>query len=102
MPCFRGRRNESLLVDMWLTFRNRRKFERNLHLGILMLSLEALLLRLALAGLRDVNLDAQISWQAQFYVDLEVPIPWQVQGCVNLEVQILWQAQYCALGFAGV
>ena len=35
--------------------------------------------QIALAGLRDVNLDVQISWQAQYYVDLEVQISWQVQ-----------------------
>ena len=45
-----------------------------------------------LGGLCDVNLDAQISWQAQYLVDLEVQISWQVQHFVNLEVQISWQA----------
>ena len=39
--------------------------ERKLHFGILMLSLEALLLRNGWAGLRDV----QISWQAHVHHD---------------------------------
>lgn len=42
---------------------------RLLHFYIFMLSLEALLLRNALAGLRDMNFDAQISLQAQHSVD---------------------------------
>ena len=52
-----------------------------------MLHLEALLLRNALAGLRDVNLDVQILW-AQ---GLVVHMSWQAQHFVDLEVKILWQ-----------
>ena len=39
------------------------------HLDIV---LDELLLRSALAGLRDVNLDVQISWQVQYFVDLKM------------------------------
>ena len=39
-------------------------------LGLSMLSLEVLLLPNALAGLRNVNLHAQVSRQAQHFVDL--------------------------------
>ena len=46
--------------------------EAKLRFGILMLSLEVLLVRITLAGMCDVNLDVQISWQAQCVVDLEV------------------------------
>ena len=53
-----------------------------------MLSLEVLLLQIALAGLRDVKLDLQISWEAQNFVDLEVWTLLQAQHFVNLEVQI--------------
>ena len=42
--------------------------EQKLHFGILMLSLEGLLLGNALAGLRDVNLDVQFLMQAQHFV----------------------------------
>ena len=77
--------------------------------------LAALLLQNALAALHDVNLDVQIAWQAQGFVDLEAQISWrqrfvslkvqtswQKRRFVNLEVQILWQAQHmcshmCAL-----
>ena len=72
-----------------------------------MLSLEAFLRRSALAGLRHVNLEVQISWQAQHFVSLkvqsscqehfvklEVQTSWQAQHLVNLDVQILWQAQH--------
>ena len=41
-----------------------------------------------------VNLEVQISWQAQHFVNLEVQISWQAQRMVNLEVQISWQAQH--------
>ena len=36
------------------------------------LSLDMLLLRSALAGLRDVKLDVQILWHAQHFAELEV------------------------------
>ena len=48
----------------------------------------------ALAGLRHVNLEAQISWQAQHFVKLEVQISWQAQHFVNLKVQSSCQAQH--------
>ena len=48
----------------------------------------------ALAALRFVNLEVQISWQAQHFVNLEVQISWQAQHFVNLEVQISWQAKH--------
>ena len=51
-------------------FRNRSKSRAKAALGILMLSLEVLLLRIALAGLRDLNLDVQTSWQAQCFLNL--------------------------------
>ena len=40
-------------------------------------------------------LDAQASWQVQYFVNLEVQISWQSQGFVVLEVQISrhWQLQ---------
>ena len=41
-----------------------------------------------------MNLQAQISWQAQHFVNLHVQISWQAQHFVNLQVQISWQAQY--------
>ena len=41
---------------------------------VLALSFEALLQQKALAGLRHVNLEAQILWQAQHFVSLEVRI----------------------------
>ena len=57
-----------------------------------------------------MNLDAQISWYAQYSLDLEtqisqeaqymwtlkfeVPILWQAQHFVDLDAQISWQAQY--------
>ena len=37
-----------------------------------------------------VNLEVQISWQAQHLANLEVQISWQAQHFVNLEVQISW------------
>ena len=63
---------------------------------VLMLSLEALLLRSASAGLRNVNLDVRISWQAQhlWTLRLEVHISWQAQDGVDLEVWTSQQAQY--------
>ena len=51
-----------------------------------------LLLRITLAGLRNVNLDVQISWQAQYFVDLEMQIPWQEQHFVDLDVWISWRS----------
>ena len=50
---------------------------RKLRFGIWMLSLEAFLRRNALAGLRHVNLEVHISWQAQRFVNLKVQITWQ-------------------------
>ena len=48
--------------------------------------------RTALAGLRDVNLDAQISWQAQHFEFRQLQISWQarhfVAGAAFFEVQI--------------
>ena len=41
-----------------------------------------------------VNLHVQISWQAQHFANLHVQISWQVQHFVNLHVQISWQAQH--------
>ena len=41
-----------------------------------------------------MNLEVQISWQAQHFENLEVQISWQAQHFVNLEVQISWQAQH--------
>ena len=41
-----------------------------------------------------VNLHVQISWQAQHFVNLHVQISWQAQQFVNLHVQITWQAQH--------
>ena len=46
------------------------------------------------AGAEFLNLEMQISWQAQHFVNLEVQISWQAQRFVNLEVQISWQAQH--------
>ena len=48
--------------------------EQKRRFDILMLFLEVLLLRIALAGLHDMNLDVQIALQAQYFVDLEVQI----------------------------
>ena len=45
---------------------------QKLRFGILMLSLEALLGQNALAGLRHVNLEMRMSWQAQHFVNLKV------------------------------
>ena len=80
---------------MWLVFRNRAKsrakaafWHHDAAFG------PVLLLRLALAGLRDVNLDVQISWQAQCFVDLEVQSSWQAPRFVDLDAQTSWQAQY--------
>ena len=82
---------------MWLIFKVQGKsLERKLRFGILMLSLEVLLLRIALAGLHDVNLDVQISWQAQYFVGLKVQIS-RRQRFVNLEVQICGRRSKCAL-----
>ena len=53
--------------------------------------------------MRDDNLDVQISWQAQRFVDFEVQISWQAQYFVDLEVQtscevrISWHALICGL-----
>ena len=41
-----------------------------------------------------MNLEVQISRQAQHFVKLHVLISWQAQHFVNLHVQISWQAQY--------
>ena len=51
-----------------------------------------------------MNLEVQISWQAQHFVNIDVQIsrqaqqfvriPWQAQHFVNLHVQISWQAQH--------
>ena len=68
--------------------------KRKPRFGILVLSLEVLLLRIALAGLRGVNLDAQISWQAQCFVDLAVMISWQAQHFVDLDAWISWQGLF--------
>ena len=54
-------------------------------------SLQRKLCVTALAGLRDVNLDVQISRQAQYFVDLEVQTSWHAQHFLNLEVQNSWQ-----------
>ena len=43
---------------------------------------------------RVVNLQVQISCQAQHFVNLHVQISWKVQHFVNLQVQISWQVQY--------
>ena len=59
---------------------------RKLRFGIWVLSLEAFLQRNTLAGLRRVNLEVQISWQAQHFVNLKVQISRQAQRFVNLEV----------------
>ena len=75
-------------LDMWLDFRNRRK-PRKLLFGMLILSLEVLLLRIALAGLRGVYLDVQISWQAQHFVDLEVQTLWQCTTLSTLKCAAL-------------
>ena len=40
-----------------------------------------------------MNLEAQISWQAQHFVNLEMQI-WKAQQFVNLKVQISWQPQH--------
>ena len=49
---------------------------------------------IALAGLRDVNLDVQmISWQVQCFVGLEVQFSWQGQYLVDLEVWVSWQVK---------
>ena len=42
---------------------------------------------------KTVDLEVQISWQAQDCVDVEVQSWWQVQDFVGLGVQISWQAQ---------
>ena len=52
--------------------------ERKLCFGILLLFLEVPLLRSAMAGLRDVNLEVQNAWQA-----------WQAHHYVNLEFHVL-------------
>ena len=54
----------ALIVVLW-TFGSFRG--RKLRFGILMLFLA----RIALAGLPGVNLDAEISWRAQYFVNLE-------------------------------
>ena len=41
-----------------------------------------------------VNLHAQISWQAQHFANLEAQISCQAQHFVNLHAQISWQAQH--------
>ena len=55
-------------------FRNQRKSRAKAACWYLADVLEVLLMQIAmaLAGLRDVNLHAQISWQAKYFVDLEV------------------------------
>ena len=60
-----------------------------------MLSLEARLLQNGLAGMREVNFDAQISGQAQQFANLEMQISSQAQYFVNLKAQILKQAVQC-------
>ena len=42
----------------------------------------------ALARLRYVSIDAQISWQAQRFVNLEVQISWQASRPLDLELLI--------------
>ena len=49
-------------------------FARKLRFGIWVLSLEAFLRRNAMAGLRRVNLEVHISWQAQRLMNLKVQI----------------------------
>ena len=70
------------------------RLARSCVLVICMLSLEAFLLRSALSGLPHVNLEVQVSWQAQHFVTLKVLILWRAEHFVNLEVQIWWQAQH--------
>ena len=78
-----------------------RCLKRKLRFGIFML-----LLRIALAGLRDVSVDVirvQISWQALYVVSLEVQISWQaLHFVIKIEV---WTsgagAVFCAAVVAG-
>ena len=67
---------------MWLAFRNQEKSRAKAAFGICMLSGP---------GLPQVNLEVQISWQAQRFVNLKVQISWRAQRFVNFEVRISWQ-----------
>ena len=80
---------------------NAQSLQRKLHFGILMLSLEVLLLRTPLAGLRDVNLEADFvagaalwrCWSADVVAgDLEVQISWLGQCFVYKP----WSADFAA------
>ena len=50
---------------------------RKLRFDVLNFSLEVLLLRRALGGLPNVNLDVQISWQARHFVNADGQTSWQ-------------------------
>ena len=78
---------------MWLVLESGGSLKRQLRFGIFMFSLEVLLLRITLAGLRGVILDVQTLWQAHYFVGLEVQTSWQAQRFVSLEVQVSWPAQ---------